>query len=245
MIMPNEVGHAKNVANFESLKTICASLGSGYNPSNTEISVSKLNNKLTAAIAAMDDVLGKVTLDSTAINDRKDLYDQLKPTVDRVYAIYAASGADENDIEDVKGFRRKVYGRRATPKPVDDPATPEDESKKTKSSAQTGFADQIEHLDAIIEIVSNDAKYAPNEVDLQVTALQAYSAQLKAANSACIVTATDADNARIDRNQILYHPKTGLVALAKLVKTYVRGAFGPKSAEYNQIAALKFTNYKL
>ena len=243
--MASEVGHAKNVAFFEALIAFVASLGSAYAPSNGLISLGKLDNKLTDAAAAMDNVIAMNTLDSTAINARKDLYTKLKPLVTRVLSIYTSSGADQNDIDDVKGFRRKIYGRRATPKPKDDPATPVDESKKTKSSAQTGFTEQVEHLDAIIEIVAGDPKYAPNEVDLQTTALQSYSAQLKTANSACIASDIDAKKARKERNAVMYTPKTGLYYLAGAVKTYINGSFGPKSPEDKYVASLKFKLYDL
>jgi len=49
-----DTGHANNVANFEELVSICAGLGGQYNPSNGDIELSKLQNKLTSTNGAFD-----------------------------------------------------------------------------------------------------------------------------------------------------------------------------------------------
>lgn len=92
----------------------------------------------------------------------------------------------------------------------------------------------------MIELLDNDAAYAPNEVDLQVATLQAKSTAMKAANTAVATATVPLSNARITRNGVLYNDKTGLVELAGLVKKYVKSLYGADSPQYQQISGLEF-----
>jgi hypothetical protein len=83
--------------------------------------------------------------------------------------------------------------------------------------------------------------YEPNETELQVATLTDYSTRLKGANTAVINAATPLSNARIARDEALYADETGLVALAALVKKYVKSVFGGDSPQYRQISGLQFT----
>ena len=63
---------------------------------------------------------------------------------------------------------------------------------------------------------------------------------MKAANTAVINSETPLTNARIKRNDELYNPQTGLVAVANAVKAYVKSLFGVSSPQYQQLNKLKF-----
>lgn len=43
MASQSEVGHAKNVANFEDLIAYCTAYGAAYNPSKTALQLTSLN----------------------------------------------------------------------------------------------------------------------------------------------------------------------------------------------------------
>ena len=49
MSKTNETGHAKNIANFETLLSYVTGYGAVYNPSNANIQLSSLTDKATAA----------------------------------------------------------------------------------------------------------------------------------------------------------------------------------------------------
>ena len=89
-----------------------------------------------------------------------------------------------------------------------------------------------------------DATYQPNEDDLKLTALQAYYAELNSKNADVRNAKSPLDIARAERDEVLYHPETGLVTIALMVKDYVLSAFGFKSSQYAQVKGLRFTRPK-
>ena len=90
-------------------------------------------------------------------------------------------------------------------------------------------------MDNLIELL-NSSGYAPNEAELKLAALTAYSTALKNANTAVISATTPLSNARITRDEALYAEGTGLIALAALVKKYVKSIYGADSPQYNRSA---------
>ena len=142
-------------------------------------------------------------------------------------------------MDDAKSLKRKIEGVRAKALPADNPNTPDDESKGSSASQQS-YTQLTEHLDNLIELLDSSG-YAPNETDLQVAALTDYATTLKTANTAVINATTPLSNSRITRDETLYADDTGLVALAGLVKKYVKSLFGGDSPQYQQVSGLEFT----
>ena len=96
----------------------------------------------------------------------------------------------------------------------------------------------------MIEAVSQDANYKPNEKNLQTATLQAKLDGLKTSNTDLINGFTSWSNARINRNTTLYNPLTGLVQTALEVKKYVKSVFGAGSPQFKQVSELEFSNVK-
>ena len=65
-------------------------------------------------------------------------------------------------------------------------------------------------------------------------------ADMQAKNAAAATASIQAANARTARNQVLYNDENGIIALANLVKKYVKSVFGADSPQYKQLTALKF-----
>jgi len=239
----SEVGHARNIQNFQSLISFVTGYGGVYKPSNAQISLTNLTAALTLANTAMDEVTAKLGTSKTSINTRQNVFAPLSTTVSRAVNYYASTGAAENSIADVRSLKRKIDGKRASPKPVDNPNTPENEADASHSAAQTSYTQRVEHLDNMIAIYQGDALYIPNEADLTIAGLQALSSSMKAATQSVIDSYTDVSNARITRKNAMYDGSTCLFDLQKMVKAYVRGLFGPSSSEYKQISGLRFVRY--
>ena len=212
-----ETGHARNVEHFGTMIVFVDGWGAAYNPSNAAIELAALQAKLAAALNAIDAVTTAVAPWKVNVNFRENKFAGISQLVTRVVNSFAASGAEDNAIEDAKGYQRKINGSRATALPEDDPETPEDESQGN-SVSQRSYTQLVEHFDNLIELLDNDANYAPNETELQITQLQARSAELKDANEAVVATRVPVSNARLARNAVLYDDKEGLVELAGLVK---------------------------
>ncbi|HMM79289.1 MAG TPA: hypothetical protein PKC65_04625 [Pyrinomonadaceae bacterium] len=97
-----ETGHAKNIANFGTLISFVQGYGSAYDPSNAAIELAALQAKLAAAETALDGVTAAVAPWKTKVNDRETEFEGLRKLVTRVVNSFAASGADQNAIDDAK-----------------------------------------------------------------------------------------------------------------------------------------------
>jgi hypothetical protein len=103
-----------------------------------------------------------------------------------------------------------------------------------------GFEDRINHFQELIQLLESQPAYAPNETDLQTTALNTLLTNMQTKNSAAITSYVPLDNKRIARDNVLYNDTTGLVERALDVKKYVKSAFGAESTQYDQIKGLQF-----
>lgn len=74
----NDTGHAKNVANFETLIAYLTGYGAVYNPSNANIQLSRLNEKAAAALVITQQVHDLAARNSNAIAARDLAFSPLK-----------------------------------------------------------------------------------------------------------------------------------------------------------------------
>ena len=152
-----------------------------------------------------------------------------------------ASGAPKGVLDDAETFIRKLSGGRKSAKIKDDPNTPEDESKASRSASQMSYDNQIGTFESYIELLKNVPAYNPNEADLKVTGLTAFATSLTAKSNAVSVTSAALSQARGRRDELLYLAADCIVNTGLLVKAYVQAAFGSQSQLYKQIKGLKFT----
>jgi len=243
----SETGHAKNAANFEYLISFCTGYGTVYNPSKASIKLTTLNSLLASAKTSLINVNTSLAPYNNALNDREIAFAPLSKLTTRIISALDASNVSKQAVSDAKTIARKIQGRRTSqvlPTIPDDPNTPEDESQKTISSSQMSFDLRLQNFEQLIQLLSSQTGYAPNENDLKVTTLTTQLADLKSKNSAAISTLAPLSNARLSRNTVLYAADTGLVDIAAEVKMYVKSVFGATSPQYKQISGLKFTRIK-
>ena len=226
-----ETGHAKIVSNFALLIQCCIDFGNVYNPVNNDIKITSLQAKHTDGVNALSAISQLLPPYENAINARQLLFDPFSKLVTRIVNSVVACGADDKFIADIRTRARKLRGWRTKPK---------NEEKKI-SASQMSYDQRIQHFDEFIELLASEPKYAPNETDLQVVSLRALLTSMRDANSLLIELYPVLDNARKERNKILYNKINGIVKLASLVKQYVRSLFGPDSDQYNQIKGIDFT----
>jgi hypothetical protein len=238
--MASESGDKKLIGNFRKLIDECAA-DPAYNPANDDLKIPALEAQHTAGDAAVSGMAVARAPNKLAITDRESGFGGLRPLAVRSRNFLKASGAPKGVLDDAETFIRKLGGGRKTPKIVDDPDTPEDESKKSSSASQMSYDNQTGNFQSYIEIVKNVTSYNPNEADLKVTALIALAASLTAKNNAVSTTTADLNQARGARDQLLYLADDSIVNTALLVKAYVKAALGTQSQLFKQIKGLKFT----
>jgi hypothetical protein len=244
----SETGHAKNIANFEDLISFCNGYGASYNPSKEALTIAKLQDLQSNAKTSLQQAKTTKTSFDNATNARQLAFKDLKPLATKVVNALSVSGATDLAIADAKTINRKIQGAKANGD-TKAPATPADPNApaptdKTISTSQQSYDSLIDHFTKLIESVSQDANYKPNETELQTVTLQTKLDSLKTANSNLINGYTNWSNARINRNSVLYNPLTGLVQTALEVKKYVKSVFGASSPQFKQVSGLEFTNVK-
>jgi hypothetical protein len=236
----SETGHALNVARLQEMISRIVGFGAPYNPSNVAITLAALQTKLSDSNAVMDGVMSALNVWIAKVNQREVDFALLRPLVTRIVNYFGSTGAEDNEVADARALKRKIDGRRASKKPVPTPDDPNAPVPKINSFAQTSFTEEIEHFDALVDMMLTHPLYVPNEVDLQKDNLHAVSTTLHASDTAVIDAYTAITNKRKDRQAVLYADKTGLFDLAGLVKRYVKGLFGGASPEFKQLSKLRF-----
>lgn len=247
----SEVGHAKNVANFEDLISFCAGYGVTYNPSQNAIKTPQLNTLKTNANNALTAVITANTAFKNATNNREIVFEPVKKLTTKVMAALKACGASELTVDDAITINHKIQGKSAKLKTVFggkgqkvsvDPNNPpvDPEEPKNISTSQQSYDSMIEHFSKLIDLLTSIPAYNPNENELKLSALNTLLTNMKAANTSVINAYTTWSNARIVRNDVLYKKTVGLIDIALEVKNYVKSIYGAKSPQYKQVSALKF-----
>jgi len=234
----SETGHAKNIANFETLITRCAGYSAAYNPSNPLLNIVALQLLHTESKAELNQVsIAKAPYDQVE-GQRKTIFKPYSQLATQIMASLQSSGAPETVISDGKTIYRKMQGRRAPgtkAQPIEG-ATPIDRI----SVSQQSYDMKIEHLSKMIEHLSVEMAYMPNEEKLKIQSLKNYKDELELINTGVKIAYVPYSQAMAVRNRKLYASETGLVARAQLVKNYVKSIYSTKSPEYKMISKLMF-----
>jgi len=241
MASNSEVGHAKNVANFEKLISFCNGYGGSYNPSKNSIKITALNTLLTDAQKAVAKVITQTVAYNNTVNTRMQLFDPIKKLSTRLVNALNATDASVETKADAKSVNKKIQGKRASDKkeivPNPDPNQPVPDSIST---SQQSYDQLTEHFNKMLEILSAETTYTPNETELQISTLNNLLKNMHEANTNVANAYTDVSNTRISRNKILYTQPSNLCLTAQEVKNYVKSIFGSTSPEYKQISKLNF-----
>ena len=233
----SETGHAKNVANFFTLKAFVGGYGTKYNPSKKVLELPQLEIIHTAGKQAVKNVVDAVAPYETVVNTRADEFEDVPEYATQLINALQSSDASERTIEDGKEFLRKIRGQRAEKKIEPKPGEP---TPVTHSASQTSFDQTIQHMEGIAALLKNEPSYAPNEPELRVDAVEEKIARLISTNDAVATPEETISNARLQRDNILYNNPDALVTVAKGVKTYVKSVFKAHSPEYRQISGIPF-----
>lgn len=252
MASTSETGHAKNVANLEDLISFCIGYGASYQPSKVAIQILTLNTLLGNAQGSISGVTSAKTAFVNATNARQIAFDPLKKLSTRIVNALDATDATDKLVKDARTINNKIQGKRSgdktkpspTPIPPVPPILIPTPESKAISVSQLSYDSLIDHFDKLIQLVSSEPTYTPNETDLQVSSLQTLLGNLKATNTAVVNAYTNYSNAQITRNSILYTPTSGLVDIAGDVKKYVKSVFGASSPQYKQVSKLEFKKVK-
>lgn len=243
MTSTSETGHAKNVANLETLITAITAYGRDYNPSKESIKLTALQTLLANSKASLNAVNVAHSAYSNAVAARESAFQPFSKLITRVNSVLKASDTTEQVDESALTIVRKLQGRRASTKLTEEEIKAlEAEGKEVNqiSASQQSYDSKLENFDKLIMLLSSVPLYNPNEEDLKITSLTALYNEFKTRNTDVLTATIQLSNARISRNEILYKTATGLVDIAYDTKMYIKSVFGATSPYYKQISKLEF-----
>ena len=243
MASTSEVGHAKNVANFQDLIEFVIGYGETYNPSKNSLKLPQLIALKDNAQAKLNDVITKNTIYNNKVNERMVAFSNLKSFSTRLVNALQTTEATNETINNAKTFNRKMQGKKAsTAQTPTDPNTP---APTTISTSQQSYDQLIQHLAGLKSVLETEPSYTPNEVELQIATIDSKIADLSAKNTAVATAYTSISNSRISRNETLYTSENGIYETASEVKKYIKSVFGASSPQYNQVSGIKFSKPRL
>ena len=243
MASTSEVGHAKNVANFQDLIEFVTGYGATYNPSKSSLKLAQLVALKATAETKLTDVISKNTAYNNKVNERMVAFSNLKSLSTRLVNALQTTDATTQTINDAKTFNRKMQGKKASASQT--PTDPNAPAPKTISTSQQSYDQLIQHLAGLKSVLEEESSYTPNETDLQVATIDTKIADLTAKNTAVSTAYTNISNSRISRNETLYTSDNGIFETASEVKKYIKSVFGASSPQYNQVSGIKFSKPKV
>ena len=238
MASTSEVGHAKNVANFQDLIEFVTAYGTTYNPSKNALKLPQLIALKASADATLADVITKNTNYNNKVNERITAFSGLKSLSTRLVNALQTTEATTETVGNAKTFNRKMQGKKASSSQT--PTDPNTPAPTTISTSQQSYDQLIQHLAGLTSVLEAETSYTPNETDLQVATLQTKIADLTAKNTAVATAYASISNSRIARNETLYSSSTGLVETANEVKKYIKSVFGASSPQFAQVKGIQF-----
>ncbi len=243
MASTSEVGHAKNVANFQDLIEFVIGYGETYNPSKNSLKLPQLIALRETAQTKLNDVIAKNTIYNNKVNERMVAFGNLKSFSTRLVNALQTTDATNETINNAKTFNRKMQGKKAsTTQASTDPNAP---APATISTSQQSYDQLIQHLTGLKSVLETEPSYTPNEIELQIATIDSKIADLSAKNTAVASAYTNISNSRISRNETLYTNENGIYETASEVKKYIKSVFGASSPQYNQVSGIKFSKPRL
>jgi hypothetical protein len=146
-------------------------------------------------------------------------------------------------VKDANTINRKIQGKRAKKIIPTNPDAPLENSKNISVSQQS-YDRLISSFSEMIDLLTSETNYTPNEPNLKIDSLNVKLDELKVANTNVINSFTIISNKRIERNSLFYTGHNALTEIAKQVKNYVKSVFGAASPQYKQISGIKINIIK-
>jgi len=235
-----ETGHGKNVANFSTFIKAVRGMGAKYQPSNDLITLPNLEVKEKRIAQHMEAWAKEDRSFKNTEIARRQAFANIKKYATRLVATLASSAkVSQLTLDDATSINKKIQGVRATKKKDEATAEAITPPAKNISASQQSYDMLIEHFRKLRVLLESVPTYTPHEDDLNMKAIHTYEQLLKNTND----DAATAENAIVDnrnaRNFELYNEETGLVALSKLMKLYLKSK-STTNPDYLKIKGLSF-----
>lgn len=227
---------AQHIANFKLVIDNCATFGPQFNPSNPLLTIPSLTGSWSNTITLHETYTGLLMASKHPVNARQDLYKRARKIVTRTINYFQSTDASDLIIKDAKGIADRMRGHGVLRKKLADGTN----DPNHISNSHLSYPQRLESLRQLCALYAGSPHYAPNEADIQLSALNALVDEMQLANDGMSATLAPVIAARIARDETLYSENTGLYHLARAVKLYVKAVFGASSPEYRSISRISF-----
>ena len=234
----SETGNAKNTANLRKLITACQGYGAKYNPARTELTITALLVQADSCDSALQIVRDAVQAEKDAISNRNLTFKALGKLATRIINGLAAYNSPANVLDNARSLVTQLSGKRVGKAKVNKDGA----DTATISVSKMSYDMRVDTFDKLVALVATQATYTPNEVEMQLTALRAHAQNLRDLNQATLDAQNVVQNARINRDKLMYSDAGCLFDIASNVKNYVKYLYGATSPEFKQIRGINFIN---
>ena len=238
------MSHVKNLQAFGKLTGICTGYGGTYNPGQQNLQVNAMTTLLNIAQQSMEEVSEAQTFYDNATNQRVTGFKGIRKLSSRIVSVLKSSGAHPLTVLDAQGSSRKVWGA-GTSKREPEPHVKEGEKPKLSFVYGRDYASIAYHFARLVETVSAEPKYNPNELELSAVGITQRLAELRSLNETVTQAEIGLSQARRKRDAICYKEEGNLFSTALATKQYVRGVFGYQSNQHLEVRRLHFTRPRL
>lgn len=235
------MSHVKNVQAFGKLTGICTGYGGQYNPGKQNLQVNAMTTLMNRAQQAMEAVNEAQGLYDIATNSRVRGFYGVRKLSSSVIALLKVSGADELTIKDAVAYNRKIWGSRKANRKANAEILADQAKKRTSFIYGQDYASIANYFALMVETISNEPLYQPNEPEMTVEGLQRRAQELLQLNNTVTEAEIRLKAAKRERDELYYHVDGNLFETALAAKLYVRGVFGYQSPQHLEVRALRFT----
>lgn len=232
--MASENGIETIIANYFVVITRCGEFGTTYDPVREEIKLVNMTTQYSGVVTVQNAYIASLEITKVAINSREVLFVQMREIAVRAFYEFKCSKAGKNAKKDARGYLNKITGKSKKIKLLDN-GLPD---PKHVSQSQQGYDNKVKNFFSMVTLFEKDGNYATNEDILKLPSLYSQISDLEDANKDVVLKNADTIEKRQVRNYALFEEEKGVIDISLSCKDYVKGVFGPKSTEAENICSV-------
>jgi hypothetical protein len=235
----NESNILAKIENFEKLIALAEEYGKIYQPKDKKISLDelkKIQEKANENLTQFREIKNKFSLS----NSEKALKTKtINNEVSRIFLGLKGAGVKKSEIEDARNLTSIFRNQKKSKVNASDSETEATKTSKTHKRS-VSFYDKLEKYEALYDLLSRIEEYSPNEEFLNLESISERLNEMKELHKSNSKLELQLDEVRKSRDRIFKAEDTGLTALGRQSKSYMKSIFGAGSIEAKQLSKLKF-----
>ena len=235
-----ETIHAKNIAAFYELIGSCNDLGRAYAPEPQHLQPEALSALLSASRAALEEMKDNKARLAKALRARDASFRPVAALVNKVLRELIQVKASPKATAEARNHVRHIHAcgfQKAQPKTSDKKTN--GTYKNDRAAVSPNHAKVIDHFGQLVQTVTKEPNYLPQQLDLKVVMLNLMLQELRSKHTAVVFAELAVNNARLTCTQAIYGQR-GLIQLANEVVEHIATFTQSSGAIYKKVKALKF-----